>query len=96
MLMYMNAIGNVLLLFPDERDVFFREQASGMYSPSSYFLAKVASEVPGFIIFPSLFAIVSYFGLGLNTEDASHFFIFNGYAIIFYIASSGLALIVSA
>lgn len=74
--MYMSALGNIVMVFPDERDVFFREQASGMYSPTSYYLAKVASEIPGFIMFPTLFSIIAYFGLGLNTEDASHCFIF--------------------
>lgn len=96
MFMYMFATGNVILIFPDERDVFFREQASGMYSPTSYYLAKVASEIPGFIIFPSLFSLIAYFGLGLNTEDASHYFIFVGYLILYYSSASAQALIVSA
>lgn len=36
----MNSVQNVILLFPDERVVFMREQASGMYSPTAYFFAK--------------------------------------------------------
>mmetsp|Transcript_19392 Transcript_19392/g.22583 ORF Transcript_19392/g.22583 Transcript_19392/m.22583 type:complete len:202 (+) Transcript_19392:1362-1967(+) len=92
----MNSVQGVILMFPDERVVFLREQASGMYSATAYFFSKILSEIPGIIIFPSIFVIVSYFGLKLNTEDASHYLIFHGNAILLAFATSGFGLVIGA
>lgn len=92
----MSAVQNVILMFPDERIVFLREQASAMYSPTAYFIAKVLSEIPGFIIFPSIFVLISYFGLELNTNEPSHFFVFFGVAILLVVATSAFGLVIGA
>jgi len=91
----MNSIQGVILLFPEERVVFLREQASGMYSPTAYFLAKFTSELPGFAIFPSLFCVIAYFGIQLNLTSPEHYLIFHGYAILLVTACSALGLVVS-
>lgn len=88
----MNSVQNVILLFPDERVVFLREQASGMYSPTAYFLAKFASEIPGYIIFPSVYCLICYFGVQLNTESASHYLIFHAYSILLVMSCSAFGL----
>ena len=92
--MIMNAIQGVILLFPEERAVFLREQASGMYSPTAYFLAKVFSEIPGFIILPSLFVVISFFGLQLNDTSASHYQIYHGNSILLTFATAGFGMVI--
>lgn len=42
----MNSINSVLLIFPDEKPVFTREQHNEMYSPTIYFITKVVSMIP--------------------------------------------------
>jgi ATP-binding cassette, subfamily G (WHITE), eye pigment precursor transporter len=92
----MSSVQNVILMFPDERVVFLREQASAMYSPTAYFIAKVLSEIPGFLLFPSIFVVIVYFGTELNLTDASHYFIFHGTAILLVMATSGFGLVMGA
>lgn len=96
--MYLNlhAMKSVLALFPSERNVFLREQASEMYSPTIYFISKLVSEIPGYIIFPSIFCLIVYFPVGLNTNEAARYFTFHSYAILYYIACSGLSLFIGA
>jgi ABC-type multidrug transport system permease subunit len=63
-------------VFPDERPVFLREINNGMYDASSYFLAKVTSELPANFILPTIFCIITYWSVGLNTTYWFNFIIF--------------------
>jgi ABC-type multidrug transport system permease subunit len=92
----MISIQDVLLMFPDERAVFLREQTTAMYSPTAYFIGKILSELPGFFIFPSSYLIIVYFGTELNLNDASHFFIFYFTSIMLAMAASGFSFIMGA
>jgi hypothetical protein len=47
-------MNNVVQVFPNERPVFLREVNNNMYRVSSYFWAKVLSELPLSIIFPCI------------------------------------------
>lgn len=67
MVMAFNAIQNVILIFPDERPIFLREVNNNMYSVSSYFFAKISSELPASIITPCLFGIIVYYPIGFST-----------------------------
>lgn len=91
----MNAIQNVILIFPEERPVFLREVNNNMYRVGPYFWAKVISELPFSIMMPSVFGCITYFCLFLNPK-ASHFFVFLITLILIYNASSGYSLIISA
>jgi hypothetical protein len=71
-----NAIQNVILLFPHERPVFLREVGNHMYSVSSYFLAKVISEIPASIITPILYGGIVYYAVGFNSSGADVFLMF--------------------
>ena len=90
-----NAIQNVILIFPEERPVFLREVNNNMYRVGPYFWAKVISELPFSIMMPSVFGCITYFCLFLNPK-ASHFFVFLITLILIYNASSGYSLIISA
>lgn len=90
-----NSIQGVILVFPDERGVFLRENASGMYNVLSYYLGKVTSEIPNFIIFPTLMMLICYFILGLVlTWDAILTFWLISCTLSW--AASGLGLIIGA
>lgn len=91
----MNAIQNVILIFPDERPVFLREVNNNMYKVGPYFWAKISSELPFSIMMPSTFGCIVYFTVGLN-PTAGHFFVFLLTLILIYNASSGYSLIISA
>ena len=91
----MNAIQNVILIFPDERPVFLREVNNNMYNVGPYFLAKISSEMPFSILMPTTFGIIVYFAVGLN-PDAGNFFLFLITLILIYNAASGYSLIISA
>jgi len=91
----MNAIQNVILIFPDERPVFLREVNNNMYKVGPYFWAKISSELPFSIMMPSTFGCIAYFAVGLN-PTAGHFFTYLLTLILIYNASSGYSLIISA
>ena len=91
----MNAIQNVILIFPDERPVFLREVNNNMYKVGPYFWAKVSSELPFSIMMPSVFGCIVYWTVGLN-PGVGHFFTFLLTLILIYNASSGYSLIISA
>lgn len=68
-----------------------------MYGVTSYFLAKVSSEIPLFLILPTLLASITYWALGLNgTDNGEHFFIFIFIAISLYIAGGGMGLLIGS
>ena len=61
------------LTFQIERPVFLREQANQMYGILPYYLAKIISDIPSFLIIPVVFTAITYFAIGL-TKDTSQFF----------------------
>lgn len=54
----------VITVFENERKLLLRERSTGMYSMSSYFVAKTAVTWPIEIGFCLLFATISYFMIG--------------------------------
>jgi hypothetical protein len=72
----MNAIQNVILIFPDERPVFLREVNNNMYSVSAYFFGKVIAEIPLSIITPVIYGAMIYYSIGLSTVYAWKFPLF--------------------
>lgn len=62
----MSALVKTLNIFPKERAVVDRERAKGGYSPTTYFLSKLAAEAPLSALFPLLFGAVVYPAAGLN------------------------------
>ncbi|KAG6492045.1 ABC transporter G family member 25-like [Zingiber officinale] len=62
---------NSVFTFPQERAIFLKERASGMYSLSSYFMARTAGDLPMELILPTVFTLVLYWMAGLRTEPAA-------------------------
>ncbi|XP_074601329.1 eye pigment precursor family transporter white [Brevipalpus obovatus] len=67
---YVNVI-SVINTFCNELPIFVREHNNGLYSVGSYFFAKMAAEVPYFIILPTVFSSITYYMIGLNPSTKS-------------------------
>lgn len=59
---------NAVFTFPQERAIFAKERASGMYSLSSYFVARTVGDLPMELILPTLFVLVIYWMASLRPE----------------------------
>lgn len=57
-----------LFSFPLERDIIFKERASGSYHLSAYFLAKTVSEAPTRVILPILYMIITFFLAAIKND----------------------------
>jgi len=67
-----------------------------MYSVSSYFLAKVSSELPVSILTPCLFGILLYYPIGFSTFYSWKIWMFLAILTLVYNAATGYALIISS
>ena len=54
---------DIIMLFPLERDIFNRENASGMYRPSMFYFGRTFAEMPQHIILMGIFGTIAYFML---------------------------------
>jgi len=61
---------SALFGFPIERDIIFKERASGSYHLSAYFMAKTISDLPTRLILPLVFLIISYWMAAANQSFA--------------------------
>ncbi|KAG4395178.1 hypothetical protein AAZX31_20G161800 [Glycine max] len=59
---------NSVFAFPQERTIFMKERASGMYTLSSYFMARIVGDLPMELILPTIFLIVTYWMGGLKPD----------------------------
>ena len=58
-----------------ERDIFNRENASGMYRPSMFYWGRTLAEMPQHIILMGIMATIAYWMYGLQA-DFEKFMIF--------------------
>jgi len=89
----MTALSNVSMVFPSERPVFLRESNNGMYRVSSYFWAKILSEMPSNIILPFIQAVITFYGIGFNNSDWWNFPIYFLCFVLTYNAFGGFGYI---
>ncbi|CAH2007438.1 unnamed protein product [Acanthoscelides obtectus] len=62
---------SVLSEFPENTPIFIREYKSGLYHPATYYLSRILSMLPGFILEPVIFISLAYWLTGLQrTFDA--------------------------
>ncbi|XP_076032222.1 protein scarlet-like isoform X2 [Oratosquilla oratoria] len=63
----------VLNIFPQEMPLFLREYKNGIYRADAYYLSKMISLIPGFIVDPLVFCVICYWMVGLQ-RHVYHFF----------------------
>ncbi|KAH7681033.1 Taurine-transporting ATPase protein [Dioscorea alata] len=59
---------NSVFTFPQDRPIFIKERSSGMYSLSSYFMARMVGDLPMELLLPTVFVLVVYWMAGLRPE----------------------------
>jgi ABC-type multidrug transport system ATPase subunit/ABC-type multidrug transport system permease subunit len=57
-----------IFTFPTEREIIFKERASGSYYLSAYFLSKTMSEMPTRLSLPVIFWTIAYWMSGINSS----------------------------
>ncbi|XP_041020110.1 ABC transporter G family member 25 [Juglans microcarpa x Juglans regia] len=57
---------NAVFAFPQDRAIFMKERASGMYTLSSYFMARIVGDLPMELILPTIFLTLTYWMAGLR------------------------------
>jgi len=79
-----------------ERAIFVRERANGMYSTSSYFVAKTLCDViPMRVIPPVIMCSITYFMMGLH-HGIDHFFVTMSVLVIVSLVATSMALAISS
>jgi ATP-binding cassette, subfamily G (WHITE), member 2 len=78
-----------LSVFMEERNIFNREQQSGLYMTSAYFLSKTVVELPVLLVFPTIFSSIAYWMCGFY-DGAEEFFIFLAAMLIFTCVASSM------
>ena len=60
----------MLFVFPDEREVFFKETNAGLYSFIPYYFGRLTADLPHCVLLPLIASVMCYFILNLNLSDA--------------------------
>ncbi|XP_068645009.1 ABC transporter G family member 9-like [Aristolochia californica] len=84
-----------IFTFPQERLMLTKERASGMYRLSSYFMARMAGDMPMDVVLPIVFVTMTYWMGGLN-PGAAHFFYTLAVVLLCVLVAQGLGLAVGA
>ncbi|WVZ53916.1 hypothetical protein U9M48_004802 [Paspalum notatum var. saurae] len=86
---------NAVFAFPQERPMLARERASGMYALSSYFMARMAGDLPMELALPTAFTVIVYLMAGLNPAPAA-FALTLAVILGYVLVAEGLGLAVGA
>uniref|UniRef100_A0A5B7BTT1 Putative ABC transporter G family member 25 n=1 Tax=Davidia involucrata TaxID=16924 RepID=A0A5B7BTT1_DAVIN len=86
---------NAVFAFPQERAIFMKERASGMYTLSSYFMARIVGDIPMELILPTIFLTIAYWMTGLKPQVGA--FLLTLVVLLAYVlVSQGLGLALGA
>ncbi|XP_062098806.1 ABC transporter G family member 25 [Humulus lupulus] len=86
---------NSVFAFPQERAILMKEHASGMYTLSSYFMARIVGDLPMELILPTIFLAIAYWMAGLKPEFSA--FVLTLLVLLGYVlVSQGLGLALGA
>ncbi|KAL9236391.1 hypothetical protein vseg_011069 [Gypsophila vaccaria] len=82
-----------IFTFPPERMILAKERSSGMYRLSSYFMARMVSDLPMELILPTIFVVITYWMAGLEPSISSFvYYLFSLLLTILVAQGLGLAL----
>jgi hypothetical protein len=77
-----------IYIVPIEKRVFFKEEASGFYGVSAYWIARNIALLPQQIFFPLLGGSISYWIIGFNPQFHKFVIYCNIYTVILMIISN--------
>lgn len=86
---------NAVFTFPQERAIFTRERASGMYTLSSYFMAHVLGSLSMELVLPAAFLTLTYWMVDLR-PGLVPFLLTLSVLLLYVLASQGLGLALGA
>ena len=86
---------NAVFTFPQERAIFTRERASGMYTLSSYFMAHVIGSLSMELVLPAAFLTLTYWMVGIR-PGLVPFLLTLSVLLLYVLASQGLGLALGA
>jgi len=81
--------------FLEERAVFVRERANGLYGPGAYVLANTIAGVPFLFTCVLFFTVISYWAIGLH-PGATAFFRFTLYLFLGVMAAESQSILIAA
>jgi ATP-binding cassette, subfamily G (WHITE), eye pigment precursor transporter len=61
------------LTFPQERNVFLKEESAKLYGSTAYFMSKSTVDIPYVLFFPVLQSLIFYWFVGLSSTPAQFF-----------------------
>ncbi|KAF3432596.1 hypothetical protein FNV43_RR27336 [Rhamnella rubrinervis] len=64
---------SAIFAFPQERPMLIKERSSGMYRLSSYYIARMAGDLPMELVLPTVFVTVTYWMGGLKPSLLIYF-----------------------
>ncbi|XP_010535206.1 PREDICTED: ABC transporter G family member 25-like [Tarenaya hassleriana] len=86
---------NAAFIFPQERAIFSRERASGMYTLSPYFMAHILGSLSMELVLPMAFLTLTYWMVDLK-HGLSAFLLTLAVLLLYVVASQGLGLLFGA
>lgn len=86
---------NAVFVFAQDRVVLVKERSSGMYTLSSYFMARVTGDLPMELVLPAVFLCITYWMAGLKAE-LSAFATTLMVVLSYVLVSQGLGLAIGA
>jgi len=86
---------DILMLWPAERSVYLRDQISGMYCTSAFYVARSLAEAPTHMLCGAIGAVLTYYMYGLQ-NDLEHLLIYVFISVITVMTASSILMWVSS
>jgi len=93
---FLQSMQNIVLVFPEERAVFLREQASSLYSISAYFVGKILAELPLNLFTPLLGLLICFWSWDMNSVHRHNFWMNLLGMELMYLAGTGYGLVLGS
>ncbi|XP_043712190.1 ABC transporter G family member 25-like [Telopea speciosissima] len=86
---------NSVFTIPQERAIFIKERSSGMYTLSSYFMARAVGDIAMELLLPTVFTTLAYWMAGLK-PDPGAFLLMLAVLLGYVLVAQGLGLALGA
>ena len=86
---------DILMLWPAERSIYLRDQISGMYCTSAFYVARSFAEAPTHILCGAIGALLTCFMYGIQS-DAEHLLLYVFISVITVMSASSILMWVSS